>query len=87
MSLIAVLAATLAMTTPASPTTVLQATGAPSTQTAPVAGATPLLELVRIDARIRPLAERLLARLRSLDDHDAPPGGRLDHGSCAGRLG
>ncbi|MFM2165441.1 MAG: Chromosome partition protein Smc, partial [Planctomycetota bacterium] len=28
---------------------------------APVAGATPLLELVRIDARIRPLAERLLA--------------------------
>lgn len=36
MSLIAVLAATLAMTTPASPTTVLQATAAPSTQTAPV---------------------------------------------------
>ena len=28
---------------------------------APVAGATPLLELVRIDPRIRPLAERLLA--------------------------
>ena len=28
---------------------------------APVAGATPLLELVRVDPRIRPLAERLLA--------------------------
>jgi len=49
---------------------------------APAAGATPLLELVRIDRRIRPLAERLLAGTFVVDSIERAV--ELAHGPLAG---